>query len=72
MKITLDLEKCIGCGSCSTACPNAFKMGEDLKVHIVDADNEESIIEKKTIDEAPDCIQEAADICPVQAIVIEE
>lgn len=68
MKVSLDLEKCIGCGSCESACFDVFKMGEDMKVHMENAEKEGEI-EKKEVDSG--CLQEAVDICPVQAITIE-
>ncbi|MFC1700923.1 ferredoxin [Patescibacteria group bacterium] len=60
MKINLDIEKCIGCGSCEAVCPNVFKMGDDMKVHIKDEGSDD------------DCIKEAIDICPVKAIELEK
>jgi ferredoxin len=56
-KVNEDL--CIGCGTCESLCPNAFKM-EDGK----------SVVK---VEECGDCnCQEAADSCPVNAITIEE
>lgn len=72
MKILLDLKKCIGCGSCSTACPNVFSMGDDIKAHITDSVIKEPDLEEKEFNETIDCIREAANICPVQAILIEK
>jgi ferredoxin len=62
MKITIDQEKCIGCGSCTAVCPDVFEMDENNKAQV-----------KKEKEEATDeCTQEAVDICPVQAIEIEK
>jgi ferredoxin len=62
MKITIDQEKCIGCGSCTAVCPDVFEMDENNKAQV-----------KKEKEEATDeCVQEAVDICPVQAIEIEK
>lgn len=72
MKILLDLKKCIGCGSCSTTCPDVFSMGDDIKVHIKDSISKELDLEEKELNETVDCIEEAANICPVQAILIEK
>lgn len=64
MKITIDKEKCIGCGSCSAVCPDLFEIGEDTKAYLKQ--------EKEAIQDDADCAQEAADICPVQAIKLEK
>ena len=58
-KITIDKEKCIGCGACAAACEN-FRMDEDKA--------EPKQPEVKDLG----CNQQAADVCPVQAIIIKE
>ena len=61
MKIKIDKEKCIGCGSCTAVCPDVFEIKDDNKACV-----------KQGKEEATDqCVQEAVDICPVQAIKIE-
>ncbi len=62
MKPTVNKETCIGCGSCEALCGAAFKLGEDSKAHVLDADFNAN----KT------CIDEAIAACPVQAISWEE
>jgi ferredoxin len=54
MKIILDKEKCLGCGTCVALCPECFKMGEDQRASV-----------KK---EWADCAEKAAQACPSQAI----
>ena len=58
-KITVDKEKCAGCGAC-TQCDN-FEMQDDGKAHA-----------KKSEVEEIGCNQEAAEVCPVDAIIIKE
>jgi len=56
-KITVDKGKCIGCGACAAQCDN-FELKEDKAVA------------KKIEVEKLGCNQEAADVCPVDAITI--
>ena len=61
MNITVDKEKCIGCGSCVAIAPNVFKMGADGKAEVIEGDHAgESAL-----------VNQAKDACPVQAIVAE-
>ncbi|NLY45019.1 MAG: ferredoxin [Tissierella sp.] len=63
MKAVVDRDACIGCGLCTTICPDVFEMDdEDIAIVIADpvpADNEAEA-------------QEAADSCPTDAISIED
>ncbi|VVB78129.1 Ferredoxin [uncultured archaeon] len=55
--VSVDKEKCIGCGLCNSVCGDVFDM-KDGKAHV-----------KKGKEKAKDkCIKEAADSCPVGAI----
>lgn len=61
MKVTVDEETCIGCGVCVSVCPDVFEMNDDNVAIVIDgADCEGS-----------GCCEEAAENCPVQAIVVE-
>lgn len=70
MKIILEREKCIGCGSCAALCSEYWEMAEDGKSHLKNSkkssnpENEE--LETKKIK----CAEAAANACPVQAIHI--
>lgn len=69
MKIILEREKCIGCGSCQSICPKYFKLVEDGKSSLVGGKRNGSNDELE-IKEAG-CTKEAADSCPVQCIHIQ-
>ncbi|MCX6778648.1 MAG: ferredoxin [Candidatus Magasanikbacteria bacterium] len=61
MQPIVDKEKCIGCGTCVALCPGSFKWDESgVKVEAIvpPEDNEVSL-------------KEAAEACPVQAIILE-
>ncbi len=59
MKISIDENKCIGCGTCEVMCPECFKMDGNLAKVVCESC------------EAHD-IKDVAESCPVEAIVIEE
>ena len=59
-KIVQTHEDCIGCGACVAVCDN-WEMGSDGKAHA-----------KKTEVDGVACNKEAADVCPVGCIKIEE
>ena len=55
-------EDCIGCGLCEGTCPDVFSISDDGVAVAIEEDVPE---------EAEDAAQEAADNCPVSAIVVE-
>jgi ferredoxin len=61
MKAVVDTALCIGCELCADTCPKVFVMREDGLSHVLG----DSIP-----DEEYDCVQEAVEICPVEAISI--
>jgi ferredoxin len=74
MKVTIDQEQCIGCGSCNIVCAEVF--GEDetdgtgyiVKAFQIDGD----LAVGELPDELLECVQTAAGVCAVEAIHIEE
>jgi ferredoxin len=59
-KIKQDYNICIGCGACTSVCPENWKFSGEKPKPI------------KTEVEEVGCNQKAADVCPVQCIVVEE
>jgi ferredoxin len=71
-KVTIDRDNCISCASCWTECPSFFQENPDDSFSMV---REEFRIGKKINEgEVPGdligCVQEAADLCPVQIIFV--
>ena len=62
MKVTIDTDECIGCQTCVELCPEAFSFDNDTEKAEVRPD--------MTGNE--DCIEEAADSCPVSCIYVEK
>lgn len=59
-KPVINEELCEGCGSCSELCPEVFQLGDDEKARVIGPDKCNTC----------NC-QEAADLCPTQAITLE-
>ena len=55
--VSVDKNKCIGCGACVALCGSVFEMGSDGKSQV-----------KAGADTSAPCIQQAISTCPVQAI----
>lgn len=62
MKICVDLEKCQLHGQCVIAAPKVFSFGDDGKLVWVERPD----------DALRRAVEEAADVCPEQAITIED
>lgn len=59
MKVYVDPELCISCGTCVDLCPEVYDWNEDEKAQSTD---------EEVSEEAEDCAQEALESCPVDAI----
>ncbi len=55
--VEVDKDTCIGCGSCVAVAPDIFQMGDNGKAEVIK-------------DEKTDGAEEAAGVCPVDAITV--
>ncbi len=62
MKVKIDVNLCTGCGLCVDTCPEVFKLDDSVA---------EVIVEEVPENVFNTC-REAADNCPVEAILLEE
>ncbi len=72
MKVKINQEECIGCGSCMAVCGEVFEINNKNKAIIkgtMTDENKDGSNEGETDNQ---CAKEAADICPVQVIEVEE
>jgi len=73
-RVSVDRVLCIACGVAPTVCPQVFIMGEDNgKNRLLEEYSEETSDDISTgivPDDLYDCVREAADACPVQAITV--
>lgn len=58
-KITVNKDKCIGCGACTATCPEVFTFDDDGLAKVIK-------------EEINDDVKMAAEGCPTEAIEIEE
>ena len=56
--LSVDKEKCVGCGLCVGLCPESFQLDFDGK-------------SEATTSEVNDCARQAATHCPVKAIQVD-
>jgi ferredoxin len=61
MKPDVDLDLCIGCGACEDICPDVFRLEDDGYSHVINSEPSPELY---------DCIRDAADGCPTEAISI--
>ena len=62
MKVSINKEDCVGCGLCTDDCPDVFEMLEDVAAVKVEEVPENLV----------NAVKEAAENCPVDAIIISE
>ncbi|GAA0923183.1 ferredoxin [Streptomyces thermoalcalitolerans] len=62
MKITVDMNLCQDHGQCAIAAPEVFRMNDEGKL-VYETDPDDALRTE---------VEEAADVCPVQAIFIQD
>ena len=62
IKVVVDRDLCQDHGQCVFAAPQVFELDEEGKLVVLQEEVDESL---------RDAVEEAADVCPVQAITIE-
>lgn len=72
IKIIHDRKKCISCGACASVCPEMFEMSEKDGLAFLKNSKEINGFFELEIDNVVDCAREAANVCPVNIIKIQE
>lgn len=63
MRVTVDYDRCASTGSCMQTCPEVFDLDRDGRVHVLQPSPDESL---------RDAVTAAAELCPTQAIQVED
>jgi ferredoxin len=63
MKARVDLEACIGAAACVAIAPEVFELGDDGLAQVIDDKDREA---------EENLLLEAAEGCPVQAVILED
>jgi len=74
MKVIIEREACVSCGTCNETCPGLFEQDpDDSFSRIIEKYRVNGNIAEGTIPEDFEtCAREASDLCPVQIISILE
>jgi ferredoxin len=72
MIVKINRDECVSCGTCVDVCPGFFELGEkDTLSQVVEQYRKDGKRDEGTV--PPDleaCVSEAADLCPVQVILL--
>jgi ferredoxin len=61
MKVRIDADLCTGCGACTDDVPDVFVMGDEIA----------EVTQPDVPADLQEAVSDAADGCPVEAIIIE-
>lgn len=53
MKVTVDKDKCIGCGTCVALAPKSFKLGDDGKSVVLEPVGDDEATLKNAVESCP-------------------
>jgi ferredoxin len=68
LKITIDRDNCISCGSCEEQCPEVFKLDEDTKSSILPKYRKGDPGKGEVEEHLVSCVESAKDACQVSVI----
>ncbi len=73
MKVTIIRDECVSCGTCVDICPAFFELGEeDTRSEVVNEYRNDGKQDEGSVPpELEAAVREAADLCPVQVILLE-
>lgn len=71
MKVDIDRENCISCGACAQTCAEVFMMDEDGKASLTEKFRKGSSAKGNVPEEMTDCVNSAAEGCPVNVIKVD-
>ncbi len=72
MRIAVDLDKCEDHGQCVFAAPSVFDLNQQGKLAFRDEVGSGTYVSGPLDKAARDAVEEAADICPTQAITLRD
>jgi len=71
MNVSINQEECIECGACEQACSEVFVVESGEKASVTKKYQTSGPAEGKVDGDLSGCVQEAADGCPVEVIIVE-
>jgi ferredoxin len=74
VSVTIERETCVSCGSCYETCPDFFEENPDDSISQVKKEfrKGDNIGEGEAPPEMAACVRDAADLCPVEIIHVED
>jgi ferredoxin len=71
MRVIIDRNECISCGSCVEICPEVYKIDVDGKAAVTERYSDKGPAQGDIPGEAIDCAERAAQSCPVNVITVD-